>query len=408
MNDNTASEITPATSQELARFVAENANGKQRSIAVAGGRTALQFGLSRPPHTTLLSTTELNDVIDYPVHDMTITLQAGMRVDRLHTLLTQENQQLPVDIPQANRATIGGAVATNTSGPRRFGYGTLRDYLIGITAVDASGQTFSAGGRVVKNVAGYDLCKLLTGSLGTLAIITQLTLKLKPQPACQAALWINIGDLHSIEKALSNLLHSDARPVVIEYLNHLAVGPIAAEARLSVPIDQPALVISVEGTAAEVNWQTERLQQEFASWGLVDCSILDGVETQQLILAITEFSIYADAPLTFTASIPASRTVQFLNMCAASEVAAIAHAGNGIVLGILPDSIIHFQQAGSLLRPLRTFAQELQGSLTVLECDSSWKQHLSVFDNLQCLPLMRVLKQNFDPDNLLNPGLLFS
>ena len=114
----------------------------------------------------------LNRVIDYPARDMTITVQAGITIAELQTLLAAENQRLPVDVPHADRATLGGALAVNVSGPRRYGFGTLRDYVIGISTVNDEGQEVKAGGRVVKNVAGYDLCKLHIGALGTLGIIT--------------------------------------------------------------------------------------------------------------------------------------------------------------------------------------------------------------------------------------------
>ena len=97
-------------------------------------------------------------------------------------VLAAENQRLPIDVPAEEQATLGGVIATNWNGPRWYGQGSVRDYLIGVAAVDGHGTRFRGGGRVVKNVAGYDLCKLLTGSLGTLAILTEVTLKVKPIP----------------------------------------------------------------------------------------------------------------------------------------------------------------------------------------------------------------------------------
>src|SRR5262249_25511784 len=118
----------------------------------------------------------LDQVIDFPARDMTVTVQSGITIAKLQALLKGERQQLPVDIPMAEQATLGGALATNASGPRRYGYGTLRDYVIGISAVNDEGQEIKAGGRVVKNVAGYDLCKLYIGSSWTFAVITHVTL----------------------------------------------------------------------------------------------------------------------------------------------------------------------------------------------------------------------------------------
>src|SRR5205085_6597457 len=130
-----------------------------------------------------------------------------------------ERQRLPIDLPQAQRATLGGVVAANPSGSRRFGLGTMRDYVIGISAIDASGRLFKGGGRVVKNVAGYDLCKMLVGSLGTLAVITQVTLKLRPIPESSRLLWCAFDHSAAIEQSLAQLVSSSARPVAMDILD---------------------------------------------------------------------------------------------------------------------------------------------------------------------------------------------
>ena len=113
--------------------------------------------------------------------------------------------QLPIDLPDAHRATLGGVIATNTSGARRYANGTMRDYVIGIRAVDGQGITYNGGGRVVKNVAGYDFCKLLTGSLGTLGIISQVTLKVKPIPPCSRFVVCRVRDWTTTERLLAEL-----------------------------------------------------------------------------------------------------------------------------------------------------------------------------------------------------------
>ena len=125
---------------------------------------------------------------------MTVTVEAGVTMQALAETLAAERQRLPIDVPLAERATVGGVVATNWNGPRRYGQGTVRDYVIGITAIDGRGMMFKGGGRVVKNVAGYDFCKLLTGSLGTLGVITQVTFKLKPLPELSALLACCVPD----------------------------------------------------------------------------------------------------------------------------------------------------------------------------------------------------------------------
>jgi glycolate dehydrogenase FAD-binding subunit len=177
--------LRPGSALEMAEIVRRAAAAGQALYPV-GGRTML--GLGMPPERTgwAVDTRALSAVIDYPARDMTITVEAGIPLARLQATLAAENQRLPIDVPQPESATLGGALATNASGPGRLGYGTLRDYVIGIRWINDEGQEVKAGGRVVKNVAGYDLCKLHVGALGTLGIITQVTLKLRPLPECRA------------------------------------------------------------------------------------------------------------------------------------------------------------------------------------------------------------------------------
>jgi len=130
----------------------------------------------------ILEATAWQQVVDYPSRDLTITVQAGISVGQLQAVLAEQGQWLPVDVPQAVTATLGGSLAVNVSGPRRYGYGTWRDYVIGIRFLQDEGVEVQGGGRVVKNVAGYDLMKLQIGALGTLGVITQVTLKVRPKP----------------------------------------------------------------------------------------------------------------------------------------------------------------------------------------------------------------------------------
>src|SRR6185295_8537546 len=173
--------LAPADQVELAEAVrAAHADGT--GVYPIGGGTSLDFGLPAKRPGVGLSLANLKRVVDYPARDMTITVEAGITMAELANTLSAERQWLPIDAPQPGAATLGGVVATASCGPRRYGSGTVRDYVIGISAVDGRGMPFKGGGRVVKNVAGYDFCKLLTGSMGTLGVIAQLTLKIRPMP----------------------------------------------------------------------------------------------------------------------------------------------------------------------------------------------------------------------------------
>src|SRR4051794_17502363 len=196
---NRAETITPATQAEVADAV-RSAYEVGRAIYPLGGGTAQDYGIAPSQPGDTLDLSRLNRVVDYTPRDMTIVVEAGIRMSELASTLASEGQQLPIEVPRAGEATLGGVIATNWSGPRRRGHGTIRDYIIGVNAIDGRGIAFKGGGRVVKNVAGYDFCKLLTGSLGTLAVITQVALKVKPKPECTATVVGNYDDLYAADR----------------------------------------------------------------------------------------------------------------------------------------------------------------------------------------------------------------
>ncbi len=401
-------EYLPTTPGELCRWMAENADGEQRPVYPVGGRTALRFGYPAAAPGITLSTAQLARVVDYPARDMTITVEAGIRMDDLAAVLKRERQRLAVDVAQAHRATLGGAIATNTSGPRRYGLGTLRDYVIGVSAVDALGRPFKAGGRVVKNVAGYDLCKALVGSLGTLGVITQATLKLRPAPEASALVWAAFDRLSLIDAALARLAVSSTRPMALELLLPGAATAIAAEAGLDLPAHRPVLCIGVEGAPHEVQWQIDELTSELAEFHPHDLVAVNALESLRLWFALTEYQVASDEPLTFQASVRPSQAVEFAACADQLGISVQAHAGNGIVLGHLSDRATTLAAAHSLLAPLYDFVRRAHGVMTILNCPPDWAHGLPLFGDLSpAWELMRRLKSQLDPKNLLNPERFF-
>ncbi len=399
------SDFTPTSAEELARFVADNSRQDQRPLIPCGGRTSLHYGGVTPEDGTNVSLSELRRIVDYPARDMTITVEAGMRVEDLQQLMAAEGQRLPIDVPQAHRATLGGAIASNTSGPGRFGHGTFRDYVIGISGVDGQGRLFSAGGRVVKNVAGYDLCKLLVGSLGTLAIITQVTLKLRPMVESRCLLGMALKSLAAIEAALQKLVTTATRPVAVEVLNRKAAWQIHGESRRELPIDRPVLLVGLEGSTPETGWQVATIRRELGD--LIDDAAvtLEGDDADVLWRVLTEYQAASDDPLSFKATLPASRLVDFVTRADELDVALQCHAGNGIAIGHLPDSCSTTTEASRIIATLRDAALRSGGALVIHSCDADWKQKLDVFGPLSSEGvLMSRIKSALDPLGLLNPG----
>ena len=198
------------------RFASKWAFG--RAIYPQGGKTSLEYGGTPRRPGVALGTTSISRLIDYPYADMTITVESGMTLSALSGILAGQQQRLLVDAPCPDSATIGGIYATNTSGPRRFGARAAAHQIIGVSFVTSEGVVVKGGGRVVKNVAGYDLPKLLTGSLGTLGIITQLTLKVRPIPEKSAIAWVCFGSFEHASEALDRLNVSETRPIAVELL----------------------------------------------------------------------------------------------------------------------------------------------------------------------------------------------
>jgi len=284
---NADSEFSPSTQDELRAFLLENFAGAKRPIVVIGSGTLFEQGPALRDRAIKVHTRGLDRVVEFAARDMTITVEAGIGIARLDEILRGEGLRLPIDIAQWDRATLGGAIAANASGPRRFGLGTFRDYVIGLTAMKADGQVFHSGGRVVKNVAGYDLCKLLVGSMGTLAIVTHVTLKLKPLPEASALVCAAFGDLSSREAAVAALMTSQTRPVAIEELDAATVSGIDGRLGIGIPAGGPALVVGFEGTQREADWQIVTVLNELAAFRPLGQHVLRNADASPLWSALT-------------------------------------------------------------------------------------------------------------------------
>lgn len=375
-------------------------------LYIVGGGTSLGYGLRPRDSGLALSTAKLSRVIDYPARDLTVTVEAGMTMRALAELLATERQRLPIDVPQADRATIGGVVATNFNGPRRYGQGTVRDHVIGITAVDGRGETFKGGGRVVKNVAGYDFCKLLTGSLGTLGVITQVTLKLKPMVEQSRLMACAAKDAADAERMLAALSSSKTMPVAVELLAGPAWQASRPLASLgSLPPGGMYIVVGLEGTAAEVEWMCSQLADEWTALG-VEMPFPLG-NSADLWRELIEFPATGDSPLVLKASVLPSGTAAMVEAARRvdPQVSVQAHAGNGVAIF----KFSSFPAEGlsrALVGNLQPEAARHQGSIGVLSNPSAAEMtHQSAWGGIDApLGLMTEVKRRFDPRDILNRG----
>lgn len=195
----------------------------------------------------------LNHLVEHTPEDMTATVEGGMPIDVLQAKLREHGQWLPIDPPGSDTLTINSLIANNESGPRRFGYGTIREHLIGITAALADGRFIRSGGKVVKNVAGYDLMKLFVGNRQTLGIIVEATFRLRPLPEKEVILRHPCPTLEAASEKLEAILESGLDPIVLD-LYRLPSSDLKDS---DVPFD---MVVGFAGSHAEVDWQVEQAE----------------------------------------------------------------------------------------------------------------------------------------------------
>jgi FAD/FMN-containing dehydrogenase len=199
--------VSPASAEEISEIL-KLASSERRTVLPAGGMTWIKSTAD-----LIVSTRRLNRIIEHEPADLIAIAQAGVTLTDFNAKLAENGQWLPLDPPDDDRATLGGVVATGIGGPQQFGYGRPRGSVIGMKVVLADGSTIKAGGRVVKNVAGYDLCKLFTGSYGSLGIITELNFKLRPRPAREATVIASGNDLSVSRRAI---IEARLFPVAVE------------------------------------------------------------------------------------------------------------------------------------------------------------------------------------------------
>lgn len=396
--------VIPPDQETAAQAVRECA-AESSCLYPMGGGTALDYGLPARVPGLGLSLAGLNRVEDYPARDMTITVEAGIPIRDLQQTLSQEGQRLPVDVSDFSRATLGGALATNVSGPRRFAHGTLRDYVIGIRAIDGTGVTFNAGGRVVKNVAGYDFCKLLTGSLGTLAVIVQATLKVTPSPQASTFVIAETGSLEQADALLAGISTSKTAPTAVEWLS----GPIWAEAEILPAVARERLgwlAVGLEGNESEVRWSVGQLLEEWRLAGTTGVE-LAADQTSRLWELLIEFPARRASPLTLKIAVPPSRTMSLVRRIRGWDPNASlqAHAGNGILF-VHSSEMPAGGAARALLSHIRPAAQAVGGNASLWRAKNGIElTHQTAWGAVGSAGrLMEAVKRQFDPQGILNPG----
>ena len=377
----TATAHAPHDVAGLAAVLAE-ANQTGTPVYPRGGGTKSGWWAGAAEHAAILSTASMAPLIDHCAGDLTATVGAGMTLAAVNAALARAGQWLPLDPPAAERATIGGIIATNDSGPRRHKHGAPRDLIIGVEMVRADGVVARAGGKVVKNVAGYDLARMLCGSRGSLAVVASATFKLAP-------------------------LAPVSRTVVATTRNARACAELALEAAASpaapsaLEIESPPhrLLIRFESTAHAADMQAEATAALCLARG-AEAVVVEGDEERSVWTGY-ERAMWGDSAggMLVKATVLPTETAELLDRPGASLAAGRA------ALGILYLRVDADAGAREWLDELRSRLRRRGGSALVVRASPALKDHVDVWGELSgSRSLMRAVKERFDPKNILNPG----
>jgi glycolate oxidase FAD binding subunit len=396
--------VFPESAEQIVAAL-RSAAEKQLSVIPIGNGTFLQIGNPPRRYDLALSVQHLNRVVDYQPTDMTVTVEAGMTVTQLQEVLGKNGQWLPIDPPLPDRTTVGGLIAANLSGPSRFSQGTIRDFLIGLKAVQANGAVVKGGGQVVKNVAGYDLPKLYCGSFGTLGVIIEATFKVRPRPQAQTVLSLPFPSVEKAMEVVLQLLGTELQPFFLESTN---VDFLGGKGNTLSPY---WLFVGLAGIVEEISYQDTRFR-EVVGDSETEVQEWKQERAQALLIGLRDFPATGEATLRYRASVLPTQTAVF---CKTIEEEAkvrgfstklLVRTGNGIIYGRLPRLENAAQeQLLSFVDRFRILAKELDGYGVIEGIDPALKDRVDVWGYVgSAFPLMKRLKETLDPQGILTPG----
>jgi glycolate oxidase FAD binding subunit len=378
--------IEPGTESELAEIL-RLSNEAGLAVIPRGGGTKLGWGNSPARADLILSTARLTEIIEHAWADLTVTVEAGCTIQRLQETLAQHGQRLALDPLWPEKATVGGVLSTNDSGALRLRFGALRDLIIGVTIALPDGTLARSGGKVVKNVAGYDLPKLVTGALGTLGVITRAIFRLHPLPLNSHSFGVSTVNAEETQKFVLAVQDSKLAHTFLQ--SHFSDE------------NPPASEILFEGTEAGLAAQEAQLGNLSAPASVAEASMSTWTAREEL----WAFSDPASTAIAKISILPAklAGTIELVERTARAHQVRWRALIYATGLGWLRLE----GQPGALCGALHALRGELQGqdgSLVALHRPSKMPAFDAWGTSDDALPLMKAVKQQLDPKSTLNPG----
>jgi glycolate oxidase FAD binding subunit len=391
--------VIPQYEEELIAIL-QYVNKNSICINIEGGGTKKGFGGLNQSADLLLSLTKYKGIVEHVAGDMTVTVKSGTTFKELNDYLAQYNQKIPFDAFHPETATIGGIIAANDSGPKRLGYGSPRDAVIGLRIVYPDGKVIRTGGKVVKNVAGYDMNKLFIGSMGTLGVLSEITLKLRPMPKEEALLFIQ-GTLEEIKTISSKLLHSIIEPVTIELLCPSLSEKLMGQNTFT-------LAIGLEDVETSVRFQKDFIRKMMTE--SISLQILSKREAQ------TFWNLfYSRDQNASTNTESASLKIGVVNMDVIQVIEKIHHlsdifdvkveAHGGLGHGLCQVNLIGDRVSiVSTIKHIREYITQLGGYVVVKHLTYALRQEVNVWgEKPSHFFLLEAIKMKIDPKRILNP-----
>ncbi|MBI1885877.1 MAG: FAD-binding oxidoreductase [Chloroflexi bacterium] len=385
--------VAPGSVEEVAE-VMRFAHGEGLAVIPRGGGTMMPVGNVPRRYDIALSLARLDRVLEHEPADLTVTCQAGITLAGLQSHLAKSGQFLPLNPPAAESATIGGVLAANGSGPWRHAYGTARDFTIGMRVVTADGRITKAGGRVVKNVAGYDLCKLYIGSFSTLGVIAEATFKVAPLPKAEASLTIRCAGPAEAHRLAAEAQRAGLSVRAVQYLN-----PAAATAAGLGDARPGVLLAEFAGSPQAVERSQREIERIARTAGAsVERDQGRAAQTAHQLVAQPEGGLLCKASV-LPSDLPA--LVERLERIAPGAIVAWPACGIAFARWSHPDD------AESAVAAARAETGRLGGHLVLQSCPAGMKERIDVFGDTSQrpdFPLIRRVKEQFDPRGVLSPG----
>ena len=395
--------VEPETEDEVAA-VLRFASSEGLAVIPRGGGTQMDYGAPPRRADIVLSMARINGVIEHAPHDLTLTVRAGTSLADLQRTLGAARQWLALDPPLPPGATIGGIIATNATGPRRQRYGGVRDQIIGVRVALADGTIARGGGKVVKNVAGYDLPKLYTGALGTLGVVLSASFRLYPIPPFTGSALVEAPALEPLHALALSALAQPITPTILDLFPAMASGPAMLAIRFESAVEE-AIAEQIDAIqrlagAAGLSARATHGEDDAVWWRARDTWMAEPPATDGAGIVALKASLLPSDAGAWLAALEAARA-EFAGL---ADLRWRAHAGLGLISARLagkPEAVAGW---GATIERLRAAAVERRGSLVLTSTPPALRGLLDPWGPANGLAIMRGLKARFDPADTLNPG----